>query len=65
MTIFIDADGYPVVDITVKLSAEAKKDCVIICDTAHHFEKIDEKTITVSQGNDSVDFFLVKLVLRC
>ena len=62
MTVFIDADGCPVVDITVKLSAKARKECFIICDTAHVFEKPGAKTITVSQGSDSVDFTLVNMI---
>ncbi|MCL2287504.1 MAG: DUF188 domain-containing protein [Firmicutes bacterium] len=64
MTIFIDGDGCPVVDITIRLAAEAKVDCVIICDTAHIFDKPGAKTITVSKGNDSVDFTLVNLVAK-
>ena len=62
MTIFIDADGCPVVDITIRLSNQAKVDCVIICDTSHVFEKPGAKTITVSAGNDSVDFTLVNMI---
>jgi len=62
MTVFIDADGCPVVDITVKLSAQAKIKCVIICDTSHVFDKPGATTITVSQGSDSVDFALVNMV---
>jgi len=64
MTIFIDADGCPVVDITVKLAAKAKRDCVIICDTSHVLEKPGAKTITVSQGSDSVDFALVNMIRK-
>ena len=62
--VLIDADGCPVVDITVRLSAKAKKDCIIICDTAHVFEKPGAKTITVSQGSDSVDFTLVNMIQK-
>jgi len=62
MTILIDADGCPVVDITVKIAAEHKIDCVILCDTSHVFEKDGAKTITVSKGSDSVDFALVNMV---
>jgi len=64
MTIFIDADGCPVVDITVRLAARAKVECVIICDTAHIYEKPGAKTITVSKGNDSVDFTLVNMITK-
>lgn len=61
MTILIDADGCPVVDIAVKIAAELKIDCVILCDTSHIFEKPGTKTITVSKGADSVDFTLVNM----
>ena len=64
MTIYIDADGCPVVDITVKLATQAKRDCIIICDTSHVFEKPGAKTITVSQGSDSVDFALVNMIQK-
>ena len=64
MTIFIDADGCPVVDITVKLAKQAGVDCVIICDTSHVFDKAGAKTITVPKGNDSVDFTLVNMVQK-
>jgi len=62
MTTFIDADGCPVVDITVKLSSQAQIPCIIICDTSHVFEKLGAKTITVSAGSDSVDFTLVNMI---
>ncbi|MCL2508308.1 MAG: DUF188 domain-containing protein [Oscillospiraceae bacterium] len=64
MTVFIDADGCPVVDITVKLSKQASVDCVIVCDSSHVFEKAGAKTITVSKGNDSVDFALVSMIQK-
>jgi len=64
MTVFIDADGCPVVDITVRLCSEAKVECIIICDTAHIFEKPGTQTITVSKGNDSVDFALVNMIKK-
>lgn len=62
MTILIDADGCPVVDIAVKVANQHKIDCVILCDTSHVFEKPGTKTITVSKGADSVDFALVNMV---
>ena len=64
MTVFIDADGCPVVDITVALTKQAGADCVILCDTSHEFERVGAKTITVSKGNDSVDFVLVNMVRK-
>jgi uncharacterized protein YaiI (UPF0178 family) len=62
MTILIDADGCPVVDIAVKIASERKAKCIILCDTSHVFEKAGARTITVSKGNDSVDFALVNMV---
>jgi len=62
MTILIDADGCPVVDLTIKIAAAHGMRCVIICDTSHVFEKAGAQTITVSKGADSVDFVLVNMV---
>ena len=64
MTVFIDADGCPVVDITVRLAKQAGFDCVIVCDTAHIFEKPGVKTVIVSQGSDSADFALVNMIQK-
>lgn len=60
--ILIDADGCPVVDITVRTAEEYGRKCIIICDTAHFFEKDGAETITVSKGPDSVDFVLVNML---
>ncbi len=62
MKIFIDADGCPVVDITVSLAKKYSLECFIICDTAHEFRKDGAKTIVVEKGADSADFRLVNLV---
>ena len=62
--IYIDADGYPVVDITVRLAAKYGVECVIICDTSHRIEREGVQTIVVEKGADSVDFRLVNLVQR-
>ncbi|MCL2840370.1 MAG: DUF188 domain-containing protein [Defluviitaleaceae bacterium] len=62
--ILIDADGCPVVDITIKLATQFKIKCIIICDTSHIFEKVGAQTITVSKGSDSVDFALVNMVKK-
>lgn len=64
MNIFIDADGCPVVDITIKIAKESSISCVIITDTAHVFNKANAETITVSTGADSVDFALVNRVQK-
>ncbi len=61
MRILIDADGCPVTDIAVRLARERGLPCLILCDTAHVFEKEGATTVTCSQGADSVDFRLVNL----
>ena len=62
MKIFIDADGCPVVNETVQLCKEFKKECIIICDTSHQIERDGAKTITVEKGADSADFRLVNML---
>ena len=63
MRIWIDADGCPVVDITLRVARDYGVPCVIVCDTAHAFLPRDGvEVITVSQGADSVDFALVNRV---
>ena len=62
MRILIDADGCPVVDLTVRLAAKHGAECVILCDTAHEFNREGAQTVVVEKGADSVDFKLVNLV---
>ncbi len=63
MRILVDADGCPVVDITVALAKKHKIECLLLCDTSHVFEKDGATTLTFSKGADSVDFALVNRVL--
>lgn len=62
MKVLIDADGCPVVDITIALCRSRGVDVVLIADTAHLFFREDAHIITVDQGSDSVDFALLN---RC
>lgn len=62
MQIFIDADGCPVVDITIKIAVENNIECTIICDTSHEFNKPGAKTLVVEKGADSADFKIVNCV---
>ena len=64
MKLLIDADGCPVVDIAVRIARQHNIECLILCDTAHEFNKEGARTITVSKGADSVDFALVNLVQK-
>lgn len=62
MKIYIDADGCPVVDITVRLAKKYHVGCVILCDTCHRIECEGAETIVVEKGADSVDFRLVNML---
>ncbi|NLP47566.1 MAG: YaiI/YqxD family protein [Clostridiales bacterium] len=62
MRILIDADACPVVDIAIDVAKSFGLECLLVCDTAHVFEKDGAKTITVSKGADSVDFALVNML---
>ncbi|MGE4277252.1 MAG: YaiI/YqxD family protein [Lawsonibacter sp.] len=63
MKILIDADGCPVVDLTVRMAKENDIECLILCDTSHVFEKDGAVTMTFDKGADRVDFALVNRVL--
>lgn len=62
--ILIDADGCPVVDQCIQLSREFSLECIILCDTSHHFEREGARTMVFSKGADSVDFALVNLLQK-
>ena len=62
MKIYIDGDGCPVVDITIKVAKEYKLPCTIITDTSHIFNKEYADTITVEKGADSADFKIANLI---
>jgi len=64
MKIYIDGDGCPVINITVKVAKQKGIECILITDTAHVFEKYDVQVITVSKGADSVDFALVNMIKK-
>lgn len=62
MQVYVDADGCPVVDITLRLCKQFHIPCALICDTAHQFFREDAKIITVDQGPDSVDLAIANRV---
>lgn len=61
MSIIIDADGCPVVDITISIAKKYDIEVIIVSDTSHMFN-YDVKTITVTKGADSADFAIVNTV---
>lgn len=63
MKVLIDADGCPVVDITVRLCRDYHVPCLILCDTAHQLRRAGAETLVFDQGSDSVDFALVNRIV--
>lgn len=62
MKIYIDADGCPIVNQTIKIAKRYNIKVVIICDTSHRIEHENVQTIVVDKGADSADFRLVNMV---
>lgn len=62
MRVLVDADGCPVVDITVALCRKAGAVCLLLCDTAHEFRKDGAETLVFDKGADSVDYALANRV---
>ncbi len=64
LKIYIDADGCPVVNLTINIAAEFNIETVIVADTSHFFDIENPlvTTHTVSKGSDSSDFAIIS---RC
>lgn len=62
MKVLVDADGCPVVDITVRLCRQSGILCSLLCDTAHILQRDGADTLVFDKGADSVDFALVNRV---
>ena len=62
MTILIDADGCPVVDLTLQIAKRFGISVIILCATSHKIEREGAQTLMFGKGADSVDFALVNRV---
>lgn len=62
MKVLIDADGCPVVKITIDICKKNNIEVILLCDTSHVLNKDGVKTIMVDKGSDSVDFKLVNML---
>ena len=56
MRVLIDGDGCPVTDIAIRISRQNNIPCLLLCDTAHAFNRDDAQTLVFDKGADSVDF---------
>ena len=60
--VVIDGDGCPVTRLACKTAKSCGAECLVVCDSAHIFredELFGAKLAVVSQGADSVDFYIV------
>lgn len=62
MTVLIDADGCPVVDITIEICSRYNVPCTLLCDTSHEFHRANATILVFDKGADSVDYALVNRV---
>ena len=62
MSILIDADGCPVVNLTLQIAKQFSVPVIILCDTSHQIEREGVQTLVFDKGTDSVDFALVNRV---
>lgn len=63
-TLVIDADGCPVVKIATKIACEYDVDCLVVSDSAHVFNIEGVRSVVVSQGADSADFYIVNNIKK-
>ena len=45
--LLIDADGCPVMDITLRICGKYHIPCLILCDTAHQFHRENAETLVI------------------
>ena len=62
MKVLIDADACPVVAIAIGLCKKHRRECLLLCDTAHEIHREGATTLVFDKGADSVDFALVNRV---
>lgn len=61
MQVYIDADGCPVVDITIDIASSYDLEITIVADYAHEFQaEAHVHVVYCDQGKDSVDFEIIK-----
>jgi uncharacterized protein len=60
--ILIDADGCPVVDIALSCAVREGVPVLLVCDSAHEYQREGAQTVTVVKGADSADFRLVNMI---
>ncbi len=58
MTIWIDADGCPVVAAAARIASNYNLEAVIVKNHAHEIQSDTAKVVTVDKSRDSADFYI-------
>lgn len=62
MQVYIDADGCPVINLTVEIARSYDLEITIVADYAHEFQAAEHvHVVFCDQGKDSVDFAILRL----
>lgn len=64
MKIFVDADGCPVVDLSIGIAKEYGIDIVVVKNYAVHIEDDYAEIITVDISSDSADYYIVNRIKK-
>lgn len=62
ITLYIDADGCPVIDESIQTAGIYGIPVIIVCDESHYFQKEGAATLQVAKGPESVDIALMNKV---
>ncbi len=62
MRILVDADGCPVVDISIRIAKDYNLEIVIVKNHAHHISDSYAEIVSVDISRDSADFYIVNNV---
>lgn len=58
MTLWIDADGCPVVAVAARIAARFSVEAVIVKNYSHEIDSPTARIVTVDKGRDSADFYI-------
>lgn len=59
MNVLIDADGCPVINVTLRVCNKFRIKPIIMCDTSHNIQREGVEVIIIGKGIDAVDFALL------
>lgn len=58
-SIYIDADGCPVVEETLQIADIYGLAVILVCDTSHIYDAMDAQMLVVDKGKDRSDFVIL------